>query len=99
MCSSVKQKNESIELKLSKRFDSLVDHINTFLSKPDENTMDSSQVTPSQSSVSSASQHSNISQAFSSVLSEEREKDKRRFNLILHNVPESNNESGRKKAG
>ena len=96
VCSSVEQKFQSIETKLSNRFDSLVDHINTFSSKLDENTMDSSEETtnsPNQSSVSSESQHSNILQAFSSVLSEEREKDKQRLNLILHNVPESKNES------
>ena len=32
---------------------------------------------------------SNLSTTFSSILSEEREKDKRKLNLILHNVPES----------
>jgi len=74
VCSSVEQKIQSIETKLSNRFDSLVDHINTFSSKLNENTMDSSEATTNQSSVSSESQHSNILQAFSSVLSEEREK-------------------------
>jgi len=34
-------------------------------------------------------QYSNISQAVSSVLSEERGKDKRQLNLVLQNVPES----------
>ena len=36
-------------------------------------------------------QHSNLSKTFSSILCEERERDKRRLNLILHNIPESTN--------
>ena len=91
---------KTAQLAMPKRFDSLVDHINTFLLKLGKDTMDSSEVitnSPNQSSVSSESQHSNISQAFSSALSEEREKDKRRLSLILHNIPEPNNESGEKR--
>ena len=30
---------------------------------------------------------SNLSNTFSTVLSEEREKEKRKLNLILHNIP------------
>ena len=34
-----------------------------------------------------------ISQAVSSVLNEEKEKSKRRLNIFLHNIPESNAEN------
>jgi len=36
--------------------------------------------------------HKDISQAVSSVFNEEKEKNKRKLNLILHNIPESNAE-------
>ena len=39
------------------------------------------------------SHHNEISQAVSSVLNEEKEKSKRRLNIILHNIPESNAEN------
>jgi len=37
--------------------------------------------------------HKDISHAVSSVFNEEKEKNKRKLNLILHNIPESNAES------
>ena len=53
-----------------------MDQINKFSSKLCVTTTDSNESTTIPSTVSSKSQHSNISQAVSPVLSEEREKDK-----------------------
>ena len=97
VCSSVEQKIKSTEITLSNNFDSLVDQVNELSSKLCENSLDLNEPPSNQSSVSNKTQHSNISQAFSSVLSEKREKDKRRLNLILHNVPESTNQSCEKR--
>jgi len=89
VCSSVKQKIKSIETTLSNRFDGLADQINKFSLKLCETTTDSNELTTIPSnhiSVSCKLQHSSISQAVLSVLSEEREKDKRQLNLALYNV-------------
>lgn len=85
-----------VETTLSNRFDGLTDKVSKLLSKISETKQElSGEVTTDPYSVEQVlsvstdnipSKHSNISKVFSSILSEEREKDKRRLNLILHNV-------------
>ena len=96
-CSSVENSIKSVETTLSNRFNGLADQVKDLSTKILELKGDVSKSSFSEDRAMSASagsttpQHSNLSKTFSSVLNEEREKDKRKLNLILHNVPESTN--------
>ena len=97
-CSSVEKSIKLVETTLSNRFNSLTDQVNKLSSKISETNQEvsgeaamSDDQALTVSSGKTSSQQSNLSRTFSSVLSEERERDKRRLNLILHNVPESTN--------
>ena len=58
-----------------------------------ETTSNSDPGDPGLSVTAENAPHFKLSKAFSSVLSEEKEKDKRKLNVILHNIPESTNPS------
>jgi len=97
-CSSVEKSIKLVETTLSNRFNSLTDQVNELSSKISETNQEvsgeaamSDDQALTVSSGKALSQQSNLSRTFSSILSEEREKDKRRLNLILHNVPEPTN--------
>ena len=79
------------------KVDDLADQVNKLSSKTSKTTQETSgeAITNSHSvgkdmyvSADNAP-HSSLSKAISSVLTEERENEKRKLNLILHNVPES----------
>jgi len=92
-CSQVEKSIKTIEVNLLNRFDGLTDQMNDLATKiveanqelSDEEVVNSGQI----ANIVGPKHHSNLSTTFSSILSEEREKDKRKLNLILHNVPES----------
>ena len=94
-CSSMEKSIKSVEISLSNRFGSLTDQVSKLSSKLSEmksefakNSFANDQHM-TESADNAPPQRSNLSKTFSTILSEEREKDKRRLNLILHNVPES----------
>ena len=96
MCSSIESKLESVERALSNRFDTLTTQVNDLSSKIYHGiqSMDtgmaaeihlSEQESPDQSPLSVES----IASMTASILSEDKEKEKRKLNLIIYNVSES----------
>ena len=83
---------KEIETNLSNRFDSLTDEVKDLSAKISEAKLElgGEEVMDSASAPSGtvSTQWSNLSITVSSVLSEEREKEKWKLNLILHNVLE-----------
>ena len=96
MCSSIENKLKSVEVALSNKFDTLTTQVNDLSSKIIYSTQDvstrmatdndsSKQDSPSQHPLSAES----IASMTASILSEDTEKEKRKLNLIIHNIPES----------
>ena len=95
-CSSVEK---SINTTLSNRFNNLSDQVDKLSSRILEIQQEISKETTTYSNpddqglseIADNAPQFKLSKAFSSMLSEEKEKDKRKLNLILHNIPESTN--------
>ena len=100
-CISDQGNLKSINTTLSNRFDKLSDQVDKLSSRileiqqeiSRETTTNSNPDDQGLSAIADNAPQFKLSKAFSSVLSEEKEKDKRKLNLILHNIPESTNPS------
>ena len=97
-CSFVEDKLKSVEMTLSNKFASLTDQLNELSTKisqsfhENDNNMVIDSSPPEQVNHSSRSPPSldEITASVSSMMSEQKEKESRRLNLIIHNMAESN---------
>ena len=98
-CSTIEDKLKSVEINLSKKFNSLADQVKELSSKirhrsqePDcEKAMDTR---PSQAASTAVERAETTSEVLTSFINEEKERCKRRLNLIVHNVSESSADTG-----
>ena len=95
--SFLENKLKSVEVALSSKFDSLTDQVNELSSKISQSLHEQDKEMATDTSPSEQEKQSSrsppsldeITASFSSMMTEQKEKEKRTLNLVLHNIAES----------